>query len=344
EDLIFKTDGEKHLRLTTKGQLEVLNTGNSVFIGENAGSSDDLSDNLNVFIGNDVGKENVSGYANTVIGANAFQNNVDGKENTYVGYESGLENTSGSYNTVFGFRAFKNNLTGQENAIIGRESMASNVDGSLNTTLGEHTLVNGTSHKRSVALGWRAGFGQNSGGASQTGGIFIGTEAGRDIQTGSYNTFIGFWSGIINTTGEENIFLGRYAGGSNTTGSRNIYIGKSSGIHVNGDDNIILGNGIEVPIRTGSNQLNIGSLIFGNNIDGTGTGISTGNIGIGIKSPNAKLDIDGGIKIADDTDTCDSTKIGTLRYNADANNSYVDMCMQTGVSTYAWETIKTKTW
>jgi len=69
-----------------------------------------------------------------------------------------------------------------------------------------------------------------------------------------------------------------------------------------------------------------------------------GSVGIGIGAPRAQLEVDGGVKIADDTDTASSDKVGTLRYRTSGNNSYVDMCMQTGASTYAWVNIVQNNW
>ena len=71
---------------------------------------------------------------------------------------------------------------------------------------------------------------------------------------------------------------------------------------------------------------------------------SNGRIGIGTASPSSKLQVDGGVQMSDDTDAASSSKVGTLRYRADANNSYVDMCMQTGVSTYEWINIAQNNW
>jgi hypothetical protein len=50
------------------------------------------------------------------------------------------------------------------------------------------------------------------------------------------------------------------------------------------------------------------------------------------------------IKVADDTSTASASNVGALRYREDANNSYVDMCMQTGASTYAWVNIVQNNW
>ena len=71
---------------------------------------------------------------------------------------------------------------------------------------------------------------------------------------------------------------------------------------------------------------------------------SAGDAGIGVTTPRAKLDVAGGIKVADDTDTAGANKVGTLRYRTSGNNSYVDMCMQTGASTYAWINVVQNNW
>jgi hypothetical protein len=39
-----------------------------------------------------------------------------------------------------------------------------------------------------------------------------------------------------------------------------------------------------------------------------------GNVGVGVTSPQAKLDVSGGIRMADDTDAAAAAKVGTMRY------------------------------
>ena len=58
----------------------------------------------------------------------------------------------------------------------------------------------------------------------------------------------------------------------------------------------------------------------------------------------ANLTVAGSIQIADDTDTASADKVGTLKYRVSGNNSYVDMCMQTGATTYAWINIVQNNW
>ena len=67
-------------------------------------------------------------------------------------------------------------------------------------------------------------------------------------------------------------------------------------------------------------------------------------LGIGTTSPQAKLDVNGGVRIANDTAAASATNVGTLRYRTSGNNSYVDMVMQTGASTYAWVNIVENNW
>ena len=73
-----------------------------------------------------------------------------------------------------------------------------------------------------------------------------------------------------------------------------------------------------------------------------------GDVGIGTTTPGAKLDVAGGVKVANDTDPVGADKEGTLRYrlapSSPKSQSMVDMCMKTGPSSYAWVNIVTNTW
>ena len=71
---------------------------------------------------------------------------------------------------------------------------------------------------------------------------------------------------------------------------------------------------------------------------------SSGNVGIGAPTPQSTLQVNGGVQLANDTASPSASKVGTFRYYTSGNNSYVDMCMQTGASTYAWVNIVTNSW
>lgn len=67
-------------------------------------------------------------------------------------------------------------------------------------------------------------------------------------------------------------------------------------------------------------------------------------VGIGVNAPKSKLDVNGGVKIANDTDVASADKVGTLRYRLGTEESFIDVCMQTGDTTYAWVNIITQSW
>ena len=63
-----------------------------------------------------------------------------------------------------------------------------------------------------------------------------------------------------------------------------------------------------------------------------------------MKGDTGNLEVSGSVKIGDDSTTASSSNVGTQRYRTSGNNSYVDMCMQTGASTYAWINIVQNNW
>ncbi len=136
----FDLEGVEYFKMK-KGRLEPLNSGLSVFVGENAGANDNLNDNENVGIGFNSLQQNVSGGSNVAVGAFTL---------------SAL--TNGGANTAVGIGALENSVHGGNNVAIGVGALSTSV-GSTSTGAGDDN----------VAIGYRAGL--NSRGR---GNVFLG--------------------------------------------------------------------------------------------------------------------------------------------------------------------------
>ncbi len=287
-------------KLDVAGRIWQTGTGKSVFIGEGAGASDDLSDNYNVFVGYYAGQSNTTGGSNTFLGYSAGQSNTTGYSNTFVGRDAGYKNTTGVGNTFLGLSAGRNNTTGGRNTFLGTFAGTYNTTGVANTFVGYYAghSNNGNSN---TFLGYYAGW-SNTTGDNNT---FVGHDAGYYNRTGSGNTIVGhqaggYGAGGVNsfssstimgyqagyniTTGSDNLLLGFQAGYNITTGSDNLLLGFQAGDSLTtGSGNIIIGYDVDAPSATTSNYLNIGGLIHGD--------LSAGNVGIGTMSPGAILHV-----------------------------------------------------
>ncbi len=139
------------------GNLELLKAlgDSSLFIGVNAGINDD-GNNKNLFIGKNAGKLTLSGGSNTFVGHDAGLSNTVGAHNTFLGRDAGLSNIDGFENTFLGREAGSSNTTGAANTFVGRLSGASNTTGTRNTFLGVAAGTNSDSVDRAMAIGFNA--------------------------------------------------------------------------------------------------------------------------------------------------------------------------------------------
>jgi len=212
-----------------------------------------------------------------------------------VGYEALNSQTTGTQNTAVGYQALKTTLTGSSNTAIGYQA-GTKVTGSSNSFLG-----NQVSSSNTVS------------GSNSTG---IGAQALQSLTSGGFNTSVGMLSFSSLQTGTNNTGLG-YQVGNDTTGSNNIFIGYNTASTTStGSNNIAIGYDIATPSITSSNTLNIGNLIFGTSIDGEGTNLSTGNIGIATTSPWRKFDVNGTVGMKGLT----STAAGDVQLCLSTNN------------------------
>jgi hypothetical protein len=220
----LKINGKVHVAGNMKidgGRLPFVNTGQSVFIGENAGANDDLTTNQNVFIGYDAGKANTTGTGGTFIGHNAGKANTTGYANAFIGRDAGTANTTGTWNNAFGESALTSNTTGNHNVALGRAALGSNTTASSNIGIGRNALSFNTAGNENTVVGDLSMWLNNG-----SGNVTLGAAAGANTNNASSNTFIGYSSGY-NNNGNANVFLG-YQSGHNETGSNKLYIDNSS--------------------------------------------------------------------------------------------------------------------
>ena len=106
QPLIIRTNNVNRVRITTGGQIEVLNSARSVSLGEGAGISQDLTAfRNNVFVGFQAGSATETGIRNVAVGSGALSQNIDGSSNTALGSNAMSTLTTGDYNTAIGYGA-----------------------------------------------------------------------------------------------------------------------------------------------------------------------------------------------------------------------------------------------
>src|SRR3989344_6385621 len=216
---------------------------------------------------------NKIGTDNSAFGYNVLAVNTTGDYNAAFGSLALDSNTTGDYNAAFGYNVLTANTTGDSNSAFGYSTLDLNTTGDFNSAFGYTALSENTLGKNNSAFGYRALYSNRTGSSS----VAIGTEAGYGVTNNSFSssTLVGYRSGYGLTTGSRNVLLGFRAGDAITSGQ----------------GNLIFGYDIDAPSATDNNQLNIGNLIFGTNLDGTGSTLSTGNIGLGTSTPWAQFSI-----------------------------------------------------
>ena len=211
----------------------------------------------NTFWGYRSGTDNSTGTGNTANGAFALDFNTTGIKNAAFGYYALTMSTTGDYNTAVGADALFNNTTGISNTALGEYTLSDNSSGNFNTSIGSSSLYSSTTGNYNTANGANALYWNH---------------------TGSYNTAEGSNALYSITTGSNNVGVGPFAGYTDSTGSGNVFLGFKAGYNETGSNKLYIANDSINP-----------PLIYGD--------FSTGNVGIGTNTPDARLSVGGQIKI-----------------------------------------------
>ena len=253
--LNFRTNNLLRASITTKGQLEVFNTGESVFIGQNAGQNDDLSLNRNVFLGFASGQNNTTGFQNTAVGFRSLNANTIGQNNASFGNAALLNNMTGSFNVGIGSNALLMNSSGSYNAAIGVEALQSNTVGIKNQAFGYQALQTNVSGNSNNAFGYQ-GLKSNSTGTANNA---FGDEAMASNTTGNFNSVLGHNALYSNDNGVYNTGVGANVLYSNVSGNYNNAIGAAAMYdNVSGNNNCAIGYESLANNIIGSNNTAIG--------------------------------------------------------------------------------------
>ncbi|MDF2833192.1 hypothetical protein [Chryseobacterium indoltheticum] len=212
------------------------------------------------------------------------------------------------------------------NAVVGYESLKVNDTGGNNVAMGSFALYNSTEGFSNVAIGHSAMTGNTEGNSN----VAIGQSTLPYNTTGDLNVAIGHsaLSNPLNKTGRHNIGIGFTAGGNLEDATSN---------------NIAIGSFQDLATSTGSNQLNIGGVIFGTGLTGTQTA-PAGNIGIGTTAPSTRLEVNNGttngaIKIVDGTQgegkvlTSDASGLATWRASASFKTTALGVFPSSNITT-----------
>ncbi len=321
QSLDIRTNNIIRTRITQKGQIEVLNTGKSIFIGEGAGALDDLSNNENIFIGRNSGVANITGVYNTFLGNGTGALNT-GNGNVFIGFNNSPNNTNG-YNVVsLGVGAGNANTDGYRNTYIGTSAGDFNSVGFFNTFLGYNANTSVNNLSNATAIGANAV-------VSQSNALILGSNADIGIGTSTPATLInavksqnaqtamrienlttGANSSVeyqLRNDANEYTKLGIFSSASNVYGALSpnngyIYTG-STAFTIMADD----AAGV-IKFATGGNtermRLN-----------------AAGNLGIGQPAPSAKLDVVGTTELNGAVAIVDGTQGANKILTSDASGN-----------------------
>ena len=302
-----------------KNGTSLLAGSNNIGIGK--GSLNANTGSNNIAVGTSALLKNTLGSGAVAIGTNALIRNTKGKNNIAIGTNTLTQNTEADNNIAIGITALNLNTEGTNNVAIGGEALTNNKKGKNNIALGPNTLRQNVDADNNFAIGLNALEANTIGQANMA----VGNGAlSRNID-GGYNMAFGYNTMPLNLTGSYNIALGYNSANQIVNGSYNTVIGTGGSYINNGNGNISIGNS-----QAGTDTASLDNIIaigHGITIDSTtpatdntiilGNSTATGpKVGVGIYIPQAKLDVNGDIRVGGTTASCSSANEGAIRYES----------------------------
>lgn len=249
----------------------MLNSNKTIAIGLNSGTRN-YNQTDNVYIGDESGKNDATGYYNTAIGGKTLTNGINATRNIAIGYGSLYELESGDRNISIGTFSMTHNKYGRKNISIGFDSLNTMTDGEDNIAIG-NMAMSGTSSsiKNQIAIGTLAMGASTHDSITQN--IALGRAAVYRVSTGNNNIGIGQSTLYKLTTGSNNIAIGTNTLNQNETASGMIAIGIDGGNKINsGSNSIFIGNGMgQSTLTSATRSLAIGTQILPSMVSITNT-------------------------------------------------------------------------
>ncbi len=179
----------------------------------------------------------LGGYGNTAVGKEAMRDASGATGNTAVGVQALASNVDGDFNTAVGSLALWLINGGVGNTALGTSCMHESITAGYNTATGYFALYNCISGGGNVANGYAALNASN--GENNTA---VGLDALAYNAFGTDNTATGY-NALLQSSGRNNTVVGSRAMSQNTRGDANIAVGQRAGFN----------------LKTGSNDIYIGS-------------------------------------------------------------------------------------
>lgn len=292
-----------------------IDSNGNVGIGQTApGKKLDVNGDALIY-GHTIGRGAGAIATNVAIGYNTLPANTTGFSNVAIGYNSLVTNSTGSNNIAIGENTLYVTNTGSSNVAIGYGALFLNTSGYGNTGIGTSALINVTTGQYNVAIGWQTGLGITTGNYN----TIIGAGVSGLASNLSNNIIIADGQGNrrINVDSNGNVGIGitspqtllhlhgtnPFVRVSNSSGSDHgikiSYLNSDThGLHLMYNANNAQ-SFIDNTYPVSSGQV-WGDILFRQNVTSTMTTRmvikgETGNVGINVTNPSAKLDVNGGI-------------------------------------------------